>query len=73
MWLPYVWPLILMWAIGAVLIITGLMCALAGVRWLRGPLEFIVVGFILMIYSAAIGLRTDRQLHGTRVDAAQYQ
>ena len=65
------WPLILMWALGASIIVAAFAISLLGGRFGVATIGLIALGALVMAASAIVGGRQDDRVHGIRVEVAR--
>jgi hypothetical protein len=65
------WFLILMWALGASIIVAAFAIWLGGGRFGAAAIGLVAVGALIMAASAIVGGRRTDRVHGVRVEVAQ--
>ena len=65
------WLLILMWVVGASILVAAYAIALYGGRFGVATIGLIALGAAVMIASAIVGGRHDDRVHGIRIEVAR--
>ena len=65
------WLLILMWAVGASIIVAAFAIALYGGRFAVATIGLVALGALVMVASAVVGGRQNDRVHGVRIEVAR--
>ena len=65
------WPLILLWALGACILVAAFAVSLGKGRFGVATIGLIVLGVLVMAASAIVGQGHDNRVHGVRVEVAK--
>ena len=65
------WLLILMWVVGASILVVAFAIALYGGRFGLATIGLVALGALVMVASAIVGKRENDRPHGTRIEVAR--
>jgi hypothetical protein len=65
------WLLILMWVVGAAILVAAFAIALYGGRFGIATIGLVALGALVMVASAIVGGRQNDRVHGVRIEVAR--